>query len=76
MTSHHTQHAPAGSTRPVNEADLLEQHTPVDPLVNDELEPIDQAVDHESGDDADRWDQHQPVPTAEDDYPHGPVEAG
>jgi len=58
------------------EADLLEQQAPLDPPVTDAahnwagheapLQPVDEA---------DRWEQHVPVPGAEDDYPHDRFEA-
>ena len=58
------------------EADLLEQQAPLDP-------PVTAAEDNWAGheaplepvDEADRWEQHVPVPAAEDDYPHDLPEA-
>ena len=58
------------------EADLLEQQAPLDPEVTDAahnwagheapLQPVDEA---------DRLEQHVPVPAAEDDYPNDRFEA-
>jgi hypothetical protein len=61
----------------IPDADLLEQQAPLDPPLTD-AEPIwvGQEAPTEPVDEPDRWDQHVPVPAAEDDCPHGPFEAG
>lgn len=58
----------------IPEADLLEQQAPLDaPLTApDDLEPLADAP----VDEADQWEQHQPAPIAEDDYPHDRFETG
>ena len=61
----------------IPEADLLEQQVPLDPPLTDDEQvwvPGDTPV--EPVDEADRWEQHMPVPAAEDDYPHDRLEAG
>jgi hypothetical protein len=37
---------------------------------------VGQEAPTEPVDEADRWEQHVPVPVAEDDYPHDRFEAG
>jgi hypothetical protein len=60
----------------IPEADLLEQQAPLDPpLTDDEPGSVDRAASVEPVDEADRWEQQLPVPSAEDDYPHDRFEA-
>ena len=61
----------------IPEADLLEQQAPLDPALKDD-EPglLDRTASVEPADEADRWEQQLPVPSAEDDYPHDRFEAG
>jgi len=61
----------------IPEADLLDQQTALDAALTDD-EPALAGHDTAVGavDEADRWEQQQPVPEAEDDYPHGLLETG
>ena len=58
----------------IPEADHLEQQVPLDPaLSEDERGSVDRVVGAASAepvDDADRWEQQLPVPSADVDYPH------
>ena len=57
----------------IPEADLLEQQIPLtSPLIDDDgsVEGHDAAASAEPVDDADRWEQYLPVPSADDEYPH------
>ena len=61
----------------IPEADLLEQQAPLDaPLTDEEQGSVDRTALGEPVDEADRWEQQLPVPSAQDDYPHDRFEAG
>jgi hypothetical protein len=63
-------------SRQIPEADLLDQQAPFDPrLTEDEPIRADRETAVEPVDQADRWEQHIPVPTGEDDYPHDSFDA-
>jgi hypothetical protein len=61
----------------IPEADFLEQQAPLDPpLTDDEQHWVSRDTAIDPADEADRWEQQLPVPSAEDDYPHDRFEAG
>lgn len=61
----------------IPEADFLEQQAALDPALT-HSEPSWPGLETAIGpvDEADRWEQQQPVPEADEDYPPGSVEAG
>ena len=57
----------------IPEADLLEQQTPFDPTPLTDAEPLLHTAPAAAPvDEADHWEQQQPILSAEDDYPHDP----
>ena len=84
MANQRNTHDRTDLTGQITEADLLEQQTPIDPQAAELTDDAssghrDDRSEHDRSepvDEADRWDQHQPVPTDEEAYPHDDPDEG